>query len=81
MAGRRKYDKLRASAAADDITPEMFYSSALHEYLPFEKMKPVAEGKLSAGAGISFKPAQRAVRPDHPLLGAIARPQSFPIQV
>ena len=37
---------MRTSASPDDITPEMFFYSALHEYLLFDEMKPVAEAML-----------------------------------
>lgn len=43
---RATYEKLRASAAADDITPELYFYSALHEYLLFDEMRPVAEAML-----------------------------------
>lgn len=37
------YEKMRQESAADDITPELFLLSALHEYLLYDDMKPVAE--------------------------------------
>lgn len=37
------YRKLRAAAAPDDITPELYLFSVLQDYSLYEEMKPVAE--------------------------------------
>lgn len=43
---RATYEKMRTAAAADDIMPELFLFSALHEYLLYDDMKPVVEEML-----------------------------------
>jgi hypothetical protein len=40
---RETYQKLRATAAADDITPELFLYSVLQDHLLYNDMKPVVE--------------------------------------
>lgn len=37
------YEKMRTEMPADDITPELFYYSALHEFLMYEEMKAVVD--------------------------------------
>lgn len=43
---RSAYEKMRREMPADDITPELFFYAALHEYLLYEDMKLVAEEML-----------------------------------
>lgn len=43
---RAAYEAMRKEAAADDITPELFLYSALHEYLLYEDMKAVVDEML-----------------------------------
>ncbi len=38
---RQTYDQLRASAAADDITPELYLYSVLQDHLLYDDMKQV----------------------------------------
>jgi len=38
---RQTYEQLRKSAAADDITPELYLYSVLQDHLLYEEMKPV----------------------------------------
>jgi hypothetical protein len=40
---RQIYQQLRASAAADDITPELYLYSVLQDHLLYGEMKPVVE--------------------------------------
>ena len=42
-AARTTYEELRKNWAADDITPELYLYSALHEYLLYDDMKLVVE--------------------------------------
>jgi hypothetical protein len=48
---RATYGAMRKSAAADDITPELFLYSALHDYLLYEDMKAVVEEMLRRQPG------------------------------
>ena len=43
---RDAYQRLRAQAPADDITPELYLYSTLHEYLLYSEMKPVVEAMV-----------------------------------
>jgi hypothetical protein len=43
---RAIYENLRKDAAANDITPELFLYSALHEYLLYDEMKAVVDEML-----------------------------------
>lgn len=43
---RTTYEKMRKASASDDITPELFLFSALHEYLLYNDMKPIVEEML-----------------------------------
>lgn len=43
---RSTYEKMRKEAGADDVTPELFLFSALHEYLLYDDMKVVVEEML-----------------------------------
>jgi hypothetical protein len=43
---RATYEQLRKEAAPDDITPELYLYSVLHEYLLYDDMKAVAEEML-----------------------------------
>ena len=40
---RETYRAMRAQAAADDITPELYLYSVLQDYLMYEEMKPVVD--------------------------------------
>ena len=40
---RQTYQQLRASAAADDITPELYMYSVLQDHLLYNDMKPIVE--------------------------------------
>jgi hypothetical protein len=40
---KETYQKLRAGAAADDITPELYLYSVLQDHLLYNEMKPVVE--------------------------------------
>jgi hypothetical protein len=40
---RATYKSMRAQAAADDITPEMYLYSVLQDYLLYDEIKPVVE--------------------------------------
>jgi hypothetical protein len=40
---RQTYDQLRQSAAADDITPELYLYSVLQDHLLYTDMKPIVE--------------------------------------
>lgn len=48
---RATYERMRKDAAADDIAPEMYLYSALHEYLLYEDMKAVAQEMLRRQPG------------------------------
>jgi len=43
---RATYSKLRVTAAADDVTPELYLYSVLQDYLLYDEMKPVAADML-----------------------------------
>ncbi|HEX2566901.1 MAG TPA: hypothetical protein VHL85_08570 [Burkholderiales bacterium] len=43
---RTTYDRLRKELPGDDITPELFYYSALNEYQLYEDMAPVVDEML-----------------------------------
>jgi hypothetical protein len=43
---RATYEQLRKEAGAEDITPELYLYSALHEFLLYEDMKAVVEEML-----------------------------------
>jgi len=43
---RATYGKLRASAAADDVTPELYLFSVLHGHVLYEELAPVAKNML-----------------------------------
>lgn len=48
---RATYDAMRKDAAADDITPELFLYSTLHDYLLYDEMKPVVDEMLRRQPG------------------------------
>ncbi|MBI3373968.1 MAG: hypothetical protein HY017_19760 [Betaproteobacteria bacterium] len=43
---RATYEKMRKESAADDITPELFLYSALHEYLLYDDMRTLVDEML-----------------------------------
>lgn len=43
---RATYGKMRAAAASDDVTPELFLFSVLHGYSLYDDLGPVAENML-----------------------------------
>jgi len=48
---KETYAKMRAQAAADDITPELYLYSVLQDYLMYEDMKPVVEQMVKRQPG------------------------------
>jgi len=40
---RSTYERMKKDFPADDITPELFFASALHEHLLYDQMKPVVD--------------------------------------
>jgi hypothetical protein len=42
-AARVTYEQMRKDFPSDDITPELFLASALHEYMLYDQMKPVVD--------------------------------------
>lgn len=48
---RTTYAQMRGSAPADDITPELFLYSALHEYLLYDEMSKIVDEMLRRQPG------------------------------
>jgi hypothetical protein len=57
---RETYQQLRAQAAADDITPELYLYSVLQDHLLYTDMKPVVEKAVKAAEPVVEKAVEAA---------------------